>query len=132
MPGSKHHVVFIPKRVVVTGARNRALAELVRFLPRNTVLRAVRHIQARLDRPRYDWSMKLKTSVTLSKDLVRSIARNGRRGESRSETIERLLRESLDAQTRRTSDLRDLETINRHAKELNAEAEDALGFQVEP
>jgi len=33
------------QRVVITGARNRAMAELVRFLPRRTLLRVVKHIQ---------------------------------------------------------------------------------------
>jgi hypothetical protein len=33
------------RRVVITGARNRALAELVPFLPRRTLLRVVKHIQ---------------------------------------------------------------------------------------
>ena len=34
------------RRVVITGARNRAVAELVPFLPRSVVLRAVRNIQS--------------------------------------------------------------------------------------
>jgi len=34
------------RRVVVTGARNRVVAELVPFLPRSVVLRAVRYIQS--------------------------------------------------------------------------------------
>jgi hypothetical protein len=54
-----------------------------------------------------------------------------RRGESRSEAIERLLRESLAAETRRAADLRDLALINSNADALNAEAEDALTYQVD-
>jgi short-subunit dehydrogenase len=34
------------RRVVITGARNRVIAELVSFLPRRTVLRMVRHLQS--------------------------------------------------------------------------------------
>ena len=34
------------QRVVVTGARNRVLAELVPFLPRRSVLRMVRELQS--------------------------------------------------------------------------------------
>ncbi len=34
------------RRVVITGARNRVVAELVQFLPRRTVLRMVRYIQS--------------------------------------------------------------------------------------
>lgn len=52
-------------------------------------------------------------------------------GGSRSETIERLLRESLATRRRRARDLKDLEAINRHADELNDEAEDVLSYQVE-
>jgi len=37
------------RRVVITGARNRAVAELVPFLPRSVVLRAVRNIQSPRD-----------------------------------------------------------------------------------
>jgi metal-responsive CopG/Arc/MetJ family transcriptional regulator len=79
----------------------------------------------------YIGSMKLKTSVTLSEDIVKSLGRAARRGESRSGTIERLLREGLAARARQAADARDLALINRHAGKLNAEAEDVLGYQVD-
>jgi metal-responsive CopG/Arc/MetJ family transcriptional regulator len=75
--------------------------------------------------------MKSKTSITLSGDLVKTIDQLTPKGGSRSETIERLLRESLAARERRARDLKDLEAINRHAAQLNEEAEDVLGYQVE-
>lgn len=75
--------------------------------------------------------MKLKTSVTLSEDIVRRLDRATRKGESRSQAIERLLRDSLYAEARRAADLRDLAIINAHANELNAEAEDVLAYQVD-
>jgi metal-responsive CopG/Arc/MetJ family transcriptional regulator len=75
--------------------------------------------------------MKSKTSVTLSKDLVEAIDGMTPDGGSRSETIERLLRESLATRRRRARDLKDLEAINRHADELNDEAEDVLSYQAE-
>jgi metal-responsive CopG/Arc/MetJ family transcriptional regulator len=75
--------------------------------------------------------MKSKTSVTLSKDLVEAIDGMTPDGGSRSETIERLLRESLATRRRRARDLKDLEAINRHADELNDEAVDVLSYQVE-
>ena len=87
-----------------------------------------------LDRRRgreYIGSMKVKTSVTLSEDIMKSLGRAARRGESRSETIERLLREGLAARARQAADARDLALINRHAENLNAEAEDVLGYQVD-
>ena len=75
--------------------------------------------------------MKLKTSVTLSEDILKTVDRASRKGESRSETIERLLREGLAARARQAADARDLALINAHADELNAEAEDALGYQAD-
>jgi metal-responsive CopG/Arc/MetJ family transcriptional regulator len=75
--------------------------------------------------------MKSKTSVTLSEDLVAAVDEITPQGGSRSETIERLLRESLRARERRARDIKDLDAINRHADELNAEAEDVLTYQVD-
>ena len=77
----------------------------------------------------YNGGMKLKTSVTLSEDIVKSIDRVSGKGESRSETIERLLRAGLTARARQAVDARDLALINRHADELNAEADDVLIYQ---
>jgi metal-responsive CopG/Arc/MetJ family transcriptional regulator len=73
--------------------------------------------------------MKLKTSVTLSEDVVKTIDRAARAGENRSRTIERLLRERLAAEARHLADQRDLTLINRHADALNAEAADVLSYQ---
>ena len=73
--------------------------------------------------------MKVKTSLTLSEDVLKAVKRSAGRGESRSETVERLLREGLAARARRTADARDLALINKHADELNAEADDVLAYQ---
>lgn len=75
--------------------------------------------------------MKVKTSVTLSEDLLKTIRRTAAKGESRSETIERLLREGLALRARREADERDLALINRHSDELNAKADDVLAYQVD-
>ena len=75
--------------------------------------------------------MKVKTSITLSAPLLKTIDRTVRKGESRSEVIERLLREGLVAAARRAADRRDLFLINEHADALNAEADDVLGYQVD-
>jgi metal-responsive CopG/Arc/MetJ family transcriptional regulator len=75
--------------------------------------------------------MKLKTSVTLSEDIVKRLDRAARKGENRSQAIERLLRESLAAEARRAADLKDLALINEHAAELNAEAKDVLMYQTD-
>ena len=74
--------------------------------------------------------MKLKTSITLSEDIVRTIGKMGRKGESRSQTIERLLREGLSKRVRHAADQRELAAINEQADALNAEAEDVLTYQV--
>jgi len=75
--------------------------------------------------------MKVKTSVTLSEDLIKKVDRAGGKGESRSSTIERLVAESLAARERRRVGVRDRVSLDRHAEALNAEAEDVLGYQVE-
>ena len=76
--------------------------------------------------------MKLKTSLTLSEDLLKTIRRAAKKGESRSQTVERLVRDGVAARARQAADTRDLALINRHADRLNAEAEDVLAYQVEP
>ena len=73
--------------------------------------------------------MKVKTSVTLSEDIVKTIDRASKKGENRSQAIERLLREGLAARARREADARDLALLNRHADAMNAEAEDVLIYQ---
>jgi metal-responsive CopG/Arc/MetJ family transcriptional regulator len=75
--------------------------------------------------------MKVKTSITLSEDVLESIGQFILEGESRSEAIERLLRESFAQQARRARDSKDLALINKHADQLNEEAEDVLKYQVE-
>lgn len=62
--------------------------------------------------------------------MVAVLDRSARKGESRSETIERLLRLSLAAEARAEQDKVDRDLINAHADELNAEAADALAYQV--
>ena len=75
--------------------------------------------------------MKRKTSITLEEDIVAAVERVTRKGESRSETIERLLRQSLKAEARERADKRDRDLINAHVDDLNAEAADVLGYQVD-
>lgn len=79
----------------------------------------------------YYGSMKMKTSVTLSEDILRFLEKEARKGESRSEVIDRLLRETLANNNRQAREAKDLELINKHIDELNKEAEDVLEYQVE-
>jgi predicted transcriptional regulator len=78
----------------------------------------------------YIGSMKVKTSVTLSEDLVRAIDRLSRNG-NRSAFIEAAIEEYIAVLSRRARDERDLEILNRHADALNEEARDVLSYQVE-
>jgi metal-responsive CopG/Arc/MetJ family transcriptional regulator len=72
---------------------------------------------------------KEKTSVTLSKEVLREVDRAAGSKRSRSAFIESVLAEYLRARERAERDARDVELINAHADELNAEAEDILGYQ---
>ncbi len=76
--------------------------------------------------------MKRKTSITLSEDVVAGLKRAARRGESRSGTVERLLRERLSEEAARERHAHEVAQINRHADALNAEAVDVLAYQGEP
>lgn len=75
--------------------------------------------------------MKLKTSITLEGRVVAAVDAAALEGESRSQAIERLLRQSLAATKRAAVDSRDRELIDLHAQELNDEAMDVLGYQAE-
>lgn len=75
--------------------------------------------------------MKLKTSITLEGRVVAAVDAAALEGESRSQAIERLLRQSLAATKRAAVDSRDRELIDLHAEELNDEAMDVLGYQAE-
>lgn len=78
----------------------------------------------------YFSSMKTKTFVTLSADLVAAVDRlAGRRG-SRSAVVERALRAFFRARERAALNAQELATINQHADELNAEAADVLTYQT--
>ena len=75
--------------------------------------------------------MKLKTSITLDEGVVAAVERAARDGGSRSQVIERLLRQSLAEQERAAIDRRDRAILDARADELNEEAVDVLGYQVE-
>jgi metal-responsive CopG/Arc/MetJ family transcriptional regulator len=74
--------------------------------------------------------MKMKTSLTLSEDLVASIDKLAGSKASRSAYIEQILREFVDGRAQARKDAREIAAINRHAAQLNAEMSDALSFQA--
>jgi metal-responsive CopG/Arc/MetJ family transcriptional regulator len=76
--------------------------------------------------------MKVKTSVTLSADLLEQLDRLlSRGGSSRSAVLEQALREYLANRNRRERDARDLRILDSEADALNKEALDVLEYQVE-
>jgi metal-responsive CopG/Arc/MetJ family transcriptional regulator len=72
--------------------------------------------------------MKVKTSITLSEDLLRAIDELAK-SSSRSEVIEQAVRDYLSARARVLRDARDLEVMNKYADAYNAETEDLLSHQ---
>jgi len=75
-------------------------------------------------------SMKEKTSITLSREVLTGIDRIAGSKQSRSAFIEAVLRQYLRQRARAQVEARDLELINHAADELNAEVEDVLRYQA--
>ncbi len=73
--------------------------------------------------------MKVKASVTLSDDLLQAVDELAR-SSSRSEVIERALREFFAARARAERDARDLEIMNAHADAYNVETADLTTYQT--
>ena len=76
--------------------------------------------------------MKVKTSITLSEDLLKAIDQFSAQYKNRSEFIETASWAFITQIMRDAQNARDLEIINRHADHLNQEAEDVLAYQVLP
>ncbi len=75
--------------------------------------------------------MKVKTSVTLPKDLLTSVDNLVGSRQSRSKFIEAAVRAYVAMMIRREQNAHDLEILNRCADELNKQAEDLHEYQVE-
>jgi len=74
---------------------------------------------------------KIKTSVSLSEELLRAIDKQTRQyKKSRSEFIESALWTFIGQLIRDELNARDLEIINQRAEYLNKEADDVLAYQV--
>jgi metal-responsive CopG/Arc/MetJ family transcriptional regulator len=74
--------------------------------------------------------MKVKTSITLSQQVLHQIDMHSHDFRSRSAFMEHAARSLLASLARTKAERRDLEIINRNADRLNAEAEDVLAYQV--
>jgi metal-responsive CopG/Arc/MetJ family transcriptional regulator len=72
---------------------------------------------------------KVKTSVSLSEDLLRAV--DGLAGKSRrSAWIERSVRASVQRALKRQRDENEVRLLNEHADSLNRESADALAYQT--
>lgn len=81
----------------------------------------------------YIGSMKVKTSITLSEELLEAVEQRTREErKTRSEFIETAVWAFIQQQIRDEQNARDLEIINRNADALNREAADVLEYQVLP
>jgi len=75
--------------------------------------------------------MKVRTHITISKNLLKEIDELNDHARNRSIFIEEAVEAYLALKRRRNRDQRDLELINRSARELKQDAEDVLSYQVD-
>jgi metal-responsive CopG/Arc/MetJ family transcriptional regulator len=76
--------------------------------------------------------MKVKTSVSLSRDVIALIDQHADGERNRSAFIELAFGKYLEMIRRKRRDHDDVRTINRLSAGLNREAQDVLGCQVAP
>jgi len=75
------------------------------------------------------FSMKVKTSITLSKEILDLIEKNIEKTENRSRFIENAIRYYMKHYQQSIRDAKDLSILNENYQKLNKEAEDVLDFQ---
>ena len=76
--------------------------------------------------------MKVKTSITLSPEVLEAVDRVAGATSSRSEIIEQAIREYLVTRARAKRDARDIELINEFADYFEAEMADIIATQIVP
>jgi len=74
--------------------------------------------------------MKVKTSVTLSEDVLEAVEQHEGSYRSRSELIEAAIRAFIAEKKRAEQNAHDLAIIDERADALNEEAGDVLAYQV--
>ncbi len=74
--------------------------------------------------------MKVKTSITVEKDLLEAVDKLSGKNKDRSEFIGAAIQAYIVQQPRGNEDAKDLEMINDSADILNQEALDVLEYQV--
>ena len=75
--------------------------------------------------------MKVKTSITLSADILKEIDEVTENARGRSMFIEQAVSEYLRQRRHEQQQKADLEILNEASERLNAEASDVLSYQVE-
>lgn len=78
----------------------------------------------------YICGMKVKTSVTLSEDLVEAMDKQSGRYKNRSDFIEAAVRTFIAQRILEEQNRKDLTIINQQADRLNEEAADVLAYQA--
>ena len=73
--------------------------------------------------------MKIKTSITLSDEIIKAIDLHLGLFKSRSEFMEIAARKFIAQLAKQKAEQKDLEIINKRSDSLNAEAEDVLSYQ---
>lgn len=74
--------------------------------------------------------MRVKTSITVEKELLEAVDKLSGKNKNRSEFIEAAIQAYIVQQTRGNENAKDLEMINDSADILNQEALDVLEYQV--
>ena len=100
------------------------------MLPRNDRSFSFNHYLTTQRLISYTNRMKVKTSITLSEDLIKEIDTLLGQSGNRSAFVEQVLRDFLAAKARRFDAAKELEILNQFADELNEEAADTLSYQV--
>ena len=76
--------------------------------------------------------MKVKTSITLSEDLLKAIDQFSAHYKNRSDFLEAAARALIAQLLRDAQNAKDLAILNQRADALNREAADVLTYQVTP
>jgi len=74
--------------------------------------------------------MKVKTSITITGDLLEALDQEAGPYKNRSEFIEAAVRAFILQRRRANQNAKDAQVINRRADALNREAVDVLGYQA--
>ncbi len=75
--------------------------------------------------------MKIKTSITLDEELMKSIDAEFGDKVNKSQFIEEAVREYIERRAHRKRDLADMEILHKKADKLNKEAADVLTYQTD-